>query len=290
MGDGDGELSRKIAGDIQVNIVVGLPTRNRSRQCGELLAQLAAQSDKDFRTILVDDNSDQSIPFPVGLDARVFKTKPYHEEGKMYDSLVADNVIFKEAYEWGCDVLLHLDDDGYIQRDLVKSVRAWFMRTHEPFWGCIFSVDPDDRKTVIDLDVRLRFLKDGAKSFCMDEAFNTEHGCYQFGSLWACPMKLLHDMGGHDMRWLGKLGCDSRLGVRIGKQVKTWFTTEPSLSFFHIGYSKYREKKLTGKMTEVMEHWLAPQLSNCDNPVIANGGVGFWGKFSQFGIEYERVV
>ena len=77
-----------------MNIVVGLATRNRSRQCGELLAQLAAQSDKDFRVLLVDDASTQAIPFPVGLDARVFKTKPYHEEGKRYDSLIPDNVIF----------------------------------------------------------------------------------------------------------------------------------------------------------------------------------------------------
>ena len=263
-----------------MKITVGIPTLNRSHSLIKLYESLTAQTDKDFSVLVVDDGSKGNTPVPLQLDAQLYRTHPYREPGKMYDSMVPDNVIFKEA---GCDVLIHLDDDGVVHPGLVARVREQFTRFQaQVLYGRITSVDTLDRVRIVDDDVRMKELKNH------NTMFKLEPDCgFHFGAIWAAPMKVLWDMGGHDMRWIGSLGCDARLGFRLAKMLVSYFHPDPETTFTHVGLSKYRERKLGGRMTEVYENWLAPQLSNCDNPVVANGGVVFW---QNFPIRYERLV
>jgi glycosyltransferase involved in cell wall biosynthesis len=254
-----------------MKVTIGIPTYNRAElwRKGKLWDSLMDQSILPDEVVIVDDNSsDETVevlsqfekPFPV----RVFKTN-LPKTGKHNDSAFADNVIFKESTG---DWLLHVDDDGWIDYRAVETIHKLSALGETAWYGNIYYVDAETME-VLDKDIRLSMGK------------ITED--YAWGALWAAPLPLLRRIGGHEERWIGKLGCDARLGTRIARMgVRQAFYTGPEFRFYHFGLTTWQWYNKTNRKGEVYKHWVVPQHGQIESRPIVNGGEKYWARLTEY--------
>ena len=204
----------------------------------------------------------------MGLPSRIYhttrrKTGPYH------DSSLADNVLIKECTG---DMLLHLDDDGFVNHRLIEFLQQLesFQALNEGvvYYGNNVFVDMEDLR-IIGRDPRHEQLKcDVTQAVSLPIT-------HCAGAMYLAPVNILRKIGGHDMQYIGWRGCDSRLGVRLHKEAQCWFMGLPQMSFYHFGKSKYREMIDSG-LPHTFDEWKSPGYGLDSWEHIANGGEEFW--------------
>ena len=248
-----------------------------------MLRSLAKQTDDKSEILIADHGStDGTLDFLIENRCllprlRLFSV-PDRIENECADSLIPDNVLFREAKG---DWFLHCDDDGFLSTHVVafaKRLATWYGGS---FFGAIRFIHPETHQLLsADYPSRTPTL-DNPPILPID----ANHAC---SALYLVPMSVIREIGGHDMtfRGLGR-GVDSRLGYRLAHYgIKTWFVVCPQFTFSHFGLSHVMEHDKAEDFDWKYNNCLVPHLGNSVNPVIANGGQSFWNKFP---IQYREI-
>lgn len=261
--------SKCVVLEIQESLKLSLiiPTYQRAHlwKRGLLVDAIQCQTVQPHEILICDDGSTDGTAVAARKalpQARVFRTT-VPKITAHHDSALADNVLFREATG---DVVIHIDDDGYVNPRLVEV--AALLGGQAVFYGHNVFVDPVNFG-IIGMDDRIGKLK------CRQHQMVSMPPTLCQGALWTAPLALLRRLGGHEMEHVGYRGCDSRLGVRLQSEAQCWFVNMPQFAFFHLGKSKYRELKDSGEKY-TYDQWHAPGLDGYQWEVTANGGERFW--------------
>lgn len=275
-----------------MKVTLGIPTYNRAGlwQKGYVMASLTSQTDKDFEVVIVDDNSSDNTVETIealmrmhcnGFSWRLLKTRREHDKLHPKDSGMADNVIIGEM---SGDVLVHLDDDGWFDSELVEYVKKnqSLSRDHV-YFGLIDFCEADTLKHVrFDPRMETFRLQQGHKYDIKSEGWH-------WGSLWAAPAKLLYYMGGHQEETHRFRGCDSRLGYRMAQALHAVYDTNPQFTFHHIGDTWYNSMKQQGRTEEAQKAHKTRMVNEWQPVMIANGGAKYWSS-REFDQTYKVIV
>lgn len=277
------------------SITIGIPTHNRAALWRRALLwrSLVEQSRHDeLEVIICDDNStddtlhviaDMLRSSPPPFAVRLLRTTAPKELPTQASGL-PDNVIFKEARgEW----FVHLDDDGWVHRDLVKFLRCNVPPAIPVIWyGKIIFVDPATLEPLAASgDARMarhRIPPDAIAP--MQPQWEAE-----WGSLWVTRMDIIRRIGGHEMGNIAWRGCDSRFGARIRQVAKPWFVSHSELTFWHLDVPWQQQQVAAGRTRDLMELQRLPQHGTFDpSQVVANSGEAFWKSGALDGL-YEEI-
>ena len=185
------------------------------------------------------------------------------------------------------DVIIHMDSDGWVDKHLVEFVEAQdlckpMMRC---LWGQNVFHDAETGAKLPHADPRLEHFPKQPGVFKMPKQPLCAHG-----ALWACPTKLIRDLGGHAMNGIDWRGQDSRLGQRIQAVCECQFVTDRRFQFHHAGLptqhsllhslnSKARSSedrfRAAQNIKKFKESHHLPQLG-WNDPLICNGGESLW--------------
>ncbi|MFZ2640990.1 MAG: glycosyltransferase family A protein [Verrucomicrobiia bacterium] len=270
---------------IQRRITLAIPTFNRldlwRRQI--LWQSLLSQScTEDLEVLICDDGStDDTVAClahslratPPPFRVRLFRTLA-PKSLPTQASALPDNVLFKEA---SGDWIVHLDDDGWVHRDLVRWVRS-----HVPpaapaiWWGRLVFCDPP---TLLPypgqrgLDPRIprhRIPDQGVTPMRKDWAA-------EWGALWITRMEIVRRIGGHEMENIEWRGGDSRFGARIRQVARCYFAADAATTFWHVGIPWQRQQIEAGRLRDVVKLQRLPQYGTADPAqIVVNGGDAFW--------------
>ena len=245
-----------------------------------LIESLMHQTDSDFETLIATDGEPAAINWflPSGRKIRWFSTQRLYDGS--VDSLVPDNVLFREAKG---DILIHLDSDGYIDHRLIEFLRTFYEHDSQSMlYGQIWFVEPDTLE-VIQKDFPCRAPKNDAVMHRIMPDFAA-------GAIWSCPTHLLREIGGHDMQFVGKRGCDARLGWRLGgRGVTQYLVSDPAMRFYHLGITQAMQHEKDGDAQWKYDTHAHPTYTGHHHPIIANGGSEFWNP-ENFPIKYREII
>ena len=198
---------------------------------------------------------------------------------------LAEQILFANVKG---DVIIHMDADGYVDKHMVEFVIAQdpckpMMRC---LWGQNVFHNADTGAKLPHADPRLDRYPKTPGVYKMGHDPLDAHG-----ALWACPAKVIHELGGHEMSGIDFRGNDSRLGQRIQAVMECDLVTDKRFQFHHFGlptqYSLLHRLTVTKRSSSEdrfqaaqdvkrfkLSHRL-PQLGWRD-PLICNGGPAFW--------------
>ena len=181
------------------------------------------------------------------------------------------------------DVIIHLDSDGYPDRRMVEFVIGQSLTTPmmRCLWGQNVFLDPETGLKLPQPDPRLESYPKQPGIYPMPKSPLHAHG-----ALWACPTKILRDLGGHCMDGIEFRAQDSRLGQRIQAVCRCEFVTLPEFRFNHFGLptqygllhggaGRLGRFEAAQAVKHFRESHRLPQLGHRD-PLICNGGAAFW--------------
>lgn len=259
----------------------------------KLLDALYNQTETDAECLIIDDNSNKDTinflqdyirsntpPFPFRLVKCLAEKK-----NSTQASALPDNIAFLLAKG---DIIVHLDDDGYVHKDLLKYTKSLNLLDNPAcFFGNIIFLDPITRE-IISLDSRklgrpikdIQKLDPNAKTVLLKKEYKAA-----WGALYCVPTQTIREIGGHVMELSHKRGTDARLGRSLENTVPCYFTIEESVTFWHFGLSWIRQKASEGEkgLREIAEQHKIPFQSYfvkeneiINNPTIVNGGLSFW--------------
>ena len=135
----------------------------------------------------------------------------------LFRSTVADNALFRAST---ADYVVHLDDDGWVEHQLLQLVESHFVTHPQSLWY---------GHTVFHLDGCRKYDRRITKGY----RWLTSVECY--GALWAAPLPAIQALGGHNEADLYFRGGDARLGYALSQHLPAWYETHPAAAFHHIG-------------------------------------------------------
>lgn len=279
-----------------VSIII--PTYNRCDlwRRGMLWESLLRQSCLDELEVLVCD--DGSTDDTLDLLTHRLRHEVYPFRFRLFRTLVPkqlptqasclpDNVMFKEATG---DWLIHLDDDGWVHRDLVKWVRSNVPPAMPAaWWGRLIFCDPltlepyPDQRAIDPRIPRHRIPAAGITPM-------QEEWCAEWGALWITRLDIVRRIGGHEMENIEWRGGDSRFGARIRQVAKCYFAADAATTFWHVGLPWATQQVRAGNTRAVFHEQRLASHVNAYHPsqIIANSGEAFWRSGAMDGL-YEEV-
>lgn len=262
------------------SITIGIATCNRAKlwRDGKLLRSLAQQTSTDCELVIVDDGSTDGsltaiakalktapLPFPV----RIYR---HNQPRRLETHGVARvaNVIFAVAL---APVFVQLDDDCWADRRLVEFLAE--QNLAEParvLYGSLIFVD-EMTGTVLYRDRRIQYVKDhGANRHVrLRGAWRGERG-----AIWAAPVNVLRDLGGHNVAHSDYRGSDNRIGFRIRQVAPTFFTDHPAMRCWHRGWDWHSKAEMAGDIEKIRRFTRSPERFGFTEPLIVNGGRKFF--------------
>lgn len=216
-------------------VTIGIATYNGKHlwERGLLIKSLQDQTDLDFETIIVDDNSEdgtveymQTIQLP---NLRIFRTNA-KEHPLSRASGLSDNIMIREAKG---ESFVHLDHDCYVDKHLVAFAKEALRTANRPvvIWGETVSVHSESIMEVIQRDVRMEILEHyKTDAIKLKPEWRAAHG-----ALFIAPTDILRQTGGHDMEHCEQRGQDSRYGARLNQYCDNYFTSK--IKCYHLGKS-----------------------------------------------------
>jgi len=242
----------------------------------------------DVEVLITDDGStDGTCDFivemlrndPPPFKVRLFRTNAPKERDNQASAL-PDNVMFLEAGDPKVEdrYIVHLDDDIYIHRGLVKMLRQTIPPAMPVIWfGKIVFVDPTTLAPYpgergIDPRIpRHRIPNDAITP--MQPEWHGEHGC-----LWVVKLSIIRQIGGHEHENLSWRGGDNRLGARIRQVAKPYFISHPEMTCWHLGIPWARAQVERGNVRAVYQEQRLASHTGAWSPsqIVANGGEAYW--------------
>jgi hypothetical protein len=256
-------------------ITLAIPTYNRAdiwRR--ELMAwSLRRQTDKNFELLICDDNSTDDtqavlkelLP-TIGVDYRILKCNAPKLNATQVSPL-PQNILIRECRT---SAIVFCDDDGWLDKEFIRFWRSLGIGAQrEVYYGPIWFRDTETRK-VIQTDSRLKQYS--ARKALVHRIPPEKQQCW--GAVFAAPVPLLRDIGGHNMEKREKRAADFRLGVRLQRVASCWFVSALQARFHHLGLSFVKqhagEKELLDRVCS------SEQRDGTIEPTTCNGGAEFW--------------
>ena len=260
-------------------ITVAITTFNRAPlwRTGRMRESLCAQTRRPDEVLIVDDNSTddtvavlqewrKTVPFPVRLiQCRQPKLNAYHA------NVFSENVALARATG---KIYLHLDDDGWVHPGLVD----WVSRQDPTAaWYGLAKFYLEHGAKFVGHDWR-RLKYEDRHGPVQEIARNSQH---RFGPIWACPLTVLREIGGHDMSMAAYRGSDVRLGDAVGRRVPCWLVMNDEMTFHHYGWPWSKRQNATGQGALVNKY---RRLSGG----TGSNGIDFWSRINEM-VPHEEV-
>lgn len=256
-----------------MTISVVVPTRNRANlwRSGWLSNGLASQTDPpDEILIALDHTEDDTLgaikrtwfPCPVRiLDVLAPRLGPNPA------SALPDNCLIAAATG---DIILHLDDDLHIHKDLCLETRRLLTDlTRAVIWPQIIFANEDHTPSTSTTakDTRARraepILPGGISHLPRGQLVH-------WGPAWATPRAELLAIGGHCRHMAAFRNSDTRLGNRlVANGVSSYLGRSPALTVEHLGQTWYRAH--LGDRDAIRA-----SRGPAYGATIANGGPAYW--------------
>ncbi len=270
---------------VKRSVTLAIPTYNRASlwRRGILWNSLRSQScHAELEVLICDDGStDDTVAYladrlrsePLPFRVRLFRTL-VPKTLPTQASCLPDNVMFKEA---SGDWIVHLDDDGWVHKDLVRWVRSNIPPALPAiWWGRLVFCDPltlepyPDQRGIDPRIPRHRIPPQGITPMQEDWAA-------EWGALWITRMDIVRRIGGHEMENIEWRGGDSRFGARIRQVAKCYFAADAATTFWHVGIPWQRKQVEAGRLRDVVSLQRLPQYGNAGPAqIVANSGEAFW--------------
>ncbi len=263
-------------------VSVIIPTRDRRAlwESGPLLPSLLGQSDTDLELVIAVDHAQDGTldhlvrrftfsppPFPVALlDVNAECPKPCPASG------VPDNCAIHAARG---SIVLHLDDDLDVDRDLVSYIKTLPLGLPAVVWGTLVFCDFDWQRLPgwEGLDPRPATLaryqpRAATLPSLMQIPRNRE---LHWGAAWATLRESLLAIGGHALDSCGFHNTDTRLGHRLARFGQSFLATDPRFTVKHYGRTWCQVRRLTDPRAVA-----ASRAVPFSARPVANGGRDFW--------------
>lgn len=251
-------------------ITIGIPTYNRANiwKTRILWNSLLTQTERDFETIIVDDNStDDTIETILQLqkDSPLNNLKFYKtilpKKSDVQASAVADNIIFGNCTT---GILIHLDDDGWVSPLLVEKTNGLNIEQEPRVFYLVINFNDPQNLQSIGKDSRLKGYPKRGYFYLKKEL------CW--GAAYIAPTELLKTLGGFSVLTSHIRGSDTRLGVRLFETQPCLYYNDENFVFNHLGKSFIQQMP----REEYKKVSLSPNHHNIEVPIISNGGWFFF--------------